>query len=135
MKLYINENAAWQNTLSLQSNEIPRFEKILGEALTATFNAEENMDEGLALKRQLLLQKNEMSELTVELDVQQWRLQNESKNNFIYNIQVLCSQDILKERIKHMEERYEDLKINFTKHLPANPEIIVKCSRGELLPQ
>jgi endo-1,4-beta-D-glucanase Y len=118
VNLFMTENADWQKTLSEQSNQLPLLEKMLEEVAmesAAPEDYETIVDNHF--RQQLVKQKEDILLLNNELDVQQQRLQNDSKLNAVYDTQALCFQDILRDRIKNVEKNYVDLKCNFMKYL------------------
>ncbi len=120
VQLYVNENKEWQKKLSSQSNELPRLEEMLQEVLTVVdLPGKEVISGDLALLDQLNKQRLRMKELNTELDMQQWRLENDTLHNPIHELQLLCKQDILRECIKEVEKRYADLKCSLLKFIPS----------------
>ncbi len=119
-RLYLNENMEWQKKLSFQNNELPGLEEMLQEVLTVIgLPGKEVTDGDLVILSQLNKQKIRMKELNTELDVQQWRLENDTIHTPVHELQLLCNQDILRERIKEIEKRYVDLKCSLLKYIPV----------------
>ena len=58
-----------------------------------------------------------MTKLNTALDQQQQRLKTDTATKYLYDIDSLCSQDILRDRIKEIEKKYLELKYNFMKFL------------------
>lgn len=120
VQLYVNENREWQKKLSLHSDELPRLEKMLQKVLPIVDLPGEEINNGdLALLDQLNKQRIRMKELNTELDMQQWRLENDTLHNPLHKLRLLCKQDILRECIKEVEKRYVDLKCTLLKYMPA----------------
>lgn len=116
--LYMNENANWQKTLTDQCNELPVLEKMLGDAMEKVDILEESeIGVDTHFRRQLVEQQQEITMLNNELSYQQQRLANDSKKNLTYDTHALCSQDILRDKIKDVEKKYVELKCNFMKFL------------------
>ncbi|GEM_PF-2361809 len=120
VQLYVNENKEWQKKISFQRSEIPLLEEMLQEVLPiADLPGKEVHNVDQALLDQLNKQKLRMKELNTELEVQQWRLENDTLHSPIHELQLLCKQDILRECIKDVEKRYADLKCSLLKFIPA----------------
>jgi hypothetical protein len=118
LKLYMTENNGWQKTLTEQSNEIPLMEKMLVDAIIkAEMLEEEEIGVDIHFRQQLVKQQEALSQLNNELGIQQQRLSADSISNSDYDTHALCSQDILRDRIKEVEKSYVELKCNFMKYL------------------
>lgn len=112
--LYLDENAGWLKVITSQSDEIPVLEKILSEKENAIEN---KAAEKRYFKSQFQQQQEQMTKLNNELSEQQDRLQKDANLRSLYDIESLCSQDILRDRIKEVEQRYIDLKCSFMRFL------------------
>ncbi|MBL0356991.1 MAG: hypothetical protein IPP72_08940 [Chitinophagaceae bacterium] len=112
--LYLDENAGWLKVLTTQADEIPVLEKILYEKENTIEN---KVAEKEHFKNLLHQQHEQMKELNNELDKQQQRLTVDAAGESLYDIESLCSQDILRNRIKDVEQRYIDLKCSFMRFL------------------
>jgi hypothetical protein len=118
LNLYMNENNGWQKTLKAQSSEIPVLEKMLGDAIVhAEMLEEEEIGVDIHFRQQLIKQQEALEQLNDELGMQQKRLADDSISNSIYDTHALCSQDILRDRIRDVEKNYVELKCNFMKYL------------------
>lgn len=118
VKMYMNENAGWQETLNVQANEIPKLEKMLGEIITPfSIMNEDEIGSDIHFRQQLILQQQAMQQLNIDLEAQQKRLEYDNLQQAVYDIHSLCSQDILRERIKEVEKSYVELKCDFMKFL------------------
>lgn len=118
----MNENAGWQKTLIEQEKEIPLLEKMLGNVMIETdiTKIEENeIGVDSHFRQQLIKQHKEFEQLNKALNMQQKRLAEDSICNLTYDTQALCSQDILRDRIKDAEKNYVELKCNFMKYLSS----------------
>lgn len=116
--LYRHENETWQKILSAQCNEMPRLEELLTETKTGIdLQAMREMNQ--QLRDQLLLQKERADKLNSELEVQQQRLELGSNKDTLYDLHLLCAQDILRQRIGELQKRYHDLKSSFLNFMPA----------------
>lgn len=116
----MNENNGWKKAINEQVSEIPVLEKMLTVAVHDTHpGTQEKLRSENHFNRQLLLQQKEMHKLNLEIDRQQERLEkdceNETENK--YDFDTLCTQEILRERIKAIEKNYIDLKCNFMNYL------------------
>ncbi len=114
--LYLNENEGWLKTISTQANEIPVLEKMLVEK-EATITDDKSIEEKVHFRNALIFQQDQMKQLNNELDEQQQRLEKDVAKKSLYDINALCSQDILRDRIREVEKRYIELKCNFMKFL------------------
>ena len=63
------------------------------------------------------MQQEEMIQLNTALDQQQQRLKTDTAKKYLYDIDSLCSQDILRDRTKEIEKKYIELKCGFMKFL------------------
>jgi len=116
----MSENSTWRKAIISQEKEIPTFRRMLA----TTSEKKRSVDaEGLVandiFSKELLMQQKEMRQLNHDIDVQQRRLTRdcecEAENK--YDIDTLCSQDILRDRIKAIEKHYIDLKCNFMNYI------------------
>ena len=119
VQLYMKEKQEWQEKLSFQNSELPRLEEMLKEVSTVVSSPVKGVNNSLNLMDQINKQKLRMKELNTELEVQQWRLENDTLRNPMDALQVLCTQDILRERIKYVEKKYADLKCSLLKYIPV----------------
>lgn len=116
--LYMNENKDWQSTLVARQHEVLQMEKMLVQAvLVEDLPAEDETGTDLHFYQQLMEHQQSFEQLNNELQVQQERLANDSKNKSTYDTEALCTQDILRERIRDIEKRYAELKCNFMQYL------------------
>ncbi|MEN9571155.1 MAG: hypothetical protein RL172_2386 [Bacteroidota bacterium] len=114
--LYLHENASWMATIHHQAQEIPVLEKLLVQneaAITDDKSKEERHHFCNAFSRQ----QQQMNLLNTELKQQQQRLTKDAAAKALYDIDALCSQDILRDRIQEIEKRYVELKCSFMKFL------------------
>jgi hypothetical protein len=119
LKLYLNENEGWLETLKLHTNEIPAMKTML-TAIDTSETAAETEKRGKDLfNSQLAIQQLEMQLLNEEFNLQQERLKKDSETDIRYDIDAFCTQDILRERIKAIEKMYIDLKCNFMNYVAA----------------
>jgi hypothetical protein len=118
-RLFINENAGWQNAIKAQVKEIPQLKIMLANVQNA-----DNIN-GLADKTgtdiffnsELMMQQNEMKKLDEAIEEQQKRLLKDCDLKNQQDIDAFCNQDILRQRIKAIEKTYIDLKCNFMNYL------------------
>lgn len=118
-RLYINENSSWLKTISNQTEEIPALEKLLA-VKNIESNNNQSQQENTHFRNALLQQKEEMQQLNTALDLQQQRLKNDAEKKTLYDIDALCSQDILRDKIKEIEKKFIELKCNFMKYVSTN---------------
>ena len=116
VQLYLAENAGWMKILIAQKDEIPELKKMLPTEKIVKNEERINVEKGL-FTIELTKQQEEMTKLNTELDQQQQRLKNDTAKNYLYDIDSLCSQDILRDRIKEIEKKYIELKCSFMKFL------------------
>lgn len=114
--LYINENEHWLKTIITQESEIPVFEKMLVNN-EAVITDDESIGIKVHFSKELELHHEQMKQLNTELGIQQQRLEKDAAQKSLYDINALCSQDILRDRIKDVEKKYIELKCNFMKFL------------------
>jgi len=69
--------------------------------------------------RELRMQEEEMIKLNKALIQQQERLKTDTAEKYLYDIDTLCNQDILRDRIKEIEKKYVELKCSFMKFLAS----------------
>lgn len=117
IQLYLAENAGWLKIISAQKDELPELEKMLpgGRVIETNDSAEKKL-----FKKELIQQQEAMTQLNQALDVQQQRLEKDTATRHLYDIDTLCSQDILREKIREIEKKYIELKCSFMKFLAAN---------------
>jgi len=112
--LFINENEGWEKTISTQSAELPELEELLGdkEEAIASHPAEKAYFQEI-----LNTLKEELRQLSSLLKEQQERLQEVVAAEKLYNFDALCSQDILRDRIRDVQQRFIEWKCNFLRYL------------------
>ncbi len=116
VQLYLAENAGWMKILIAHHDEIPELKKMLpGEKITEN-DDKVNIEKGL-FRTELTKQQEEMTKLNTALGQQQQRLKTDTAKQYLYDIDSLCSQDILRDRIKEIEKKYIELKCSFMKFL------------------
>lgn len=119
LKLYLNENEGWLQTLKLHTSEIPAMKTML-TAIDTSETTVENEKRGKDLfNSQLAVQQSAMQLLNEEFNQQQERLKKDSETDIRYDIDAFCTQDILRERIKAIEKMYIDLKCSFMNYVAA----------------
>jgi hypothetical protein len=116
VQLYLAENAGWMKILITQKDEIPELKKLLPGEMTAENDDRINIEKNL-FRKELTMQQQEMTQLNTALDQQQQRLKTDTAKQYLYDIDSLCSQDILRDRIKELEKKYIELKCSFMKFL------------------
>lgn len=114
--LYLNENEHWLKTIITQESEIPVLEKMLVDN-EAVITDDESIETKVHFSKELELHHQQMKQLNTELGIQQQRLEKDAAQQSLYDINALCSQDILRDRIKDVEKKYIELKCNFMKFL------------------
>lgn len=117
-RLYHSENNGWQKAIQLQVSEIPEMEKMLKEI----FVMEEPQNKKKLIGKDLFeaalkQQQEEMKILNKEIDDQQKKLKVNEVFDMNACIDVFCTQDILRERIKNIEKKYLELKCNLLYYL------------------
>jgi len=112
------ENADWMKTIVAQADEIPALKKMLNDG-----NIDEENDKSIIenelFNKELSSQQEEMTKLNAALYQQQERLKTDTARKYLYDIDSLCSQDILRDRIKEIEKKYIELKCSFMKFLAS----------------
>lgn len=120
VNLYMDENRNWQDALAVRKHEVLKMEKMLVQAvLVDDAAAEDESGTDVHFYQQLMKQHQSFEELNNELQVQRERLVYDSKNKSVYDTEALCTQDILRERIRDIEKRYAELKCSFMQYLSA----------------
>jgi hypothetical protein len=114
--LYLDENAGWLKVITTQADELPVLEKILHEKESGI---EDMVAEKDHFTKLLQLQHEQMKQLNNELSAQQSRLEKDAAGTSLYDIESLCSQDILRDRIREVEGKYVELKCNFMRFMSA----------------
>jgi hypothetical protein len=112
--LFINENDGWEKTISDQAEEIPALESLLADKkeVIASHPAEQAYFQEVLTKV-----KDELRQLSKLLQEQQQRLREVVSAEKLYNFDALCSQDILRDRIRDVQQRFIELKCNFLRYL------------------
>jgi len=118
VQLYLAENAGWLKTIVTQADEIPVFKKMLNNSIMAEDDYKTGIEKDL-FDKEFSLQEEEMTKLNTALHQQQKRLKTDEVKKYLYDIDSLCSQDILRDRIKEIEKKYIELKCNFMKFLAS----------------
>ena len=114
VQMYLTENAGWLKIIVTHTKEIPVMKKLL----TMSKLGEEGPAQQL-FNRDFSLQQVEMAALNSALVQQQKRLKKDTSNQQLYDIDSLCSQDILRDRIKDAERKYIELKCSYMKYLAS----------------
>lgn len=112
--LYLDENAGWLKVITTQADELPVLEKILYDNEAGIENMVAEKDH---FRKLLQLQHAQMQQLNSELSAQQSRLEKDAAGTSLYDIESLCSQDILRDRIREVEQKYIELKCNFMRFM------------------
>ncbi len=112
-RLFMSENAGWQDTIKAQVNEIPAMLESALHGISETVKK----DRDTILRQLLVKQKNEMKQLDDDIETQQQRLVKDCELSNQYDIDAFCTQDILRERIRAIEKAYIDLKCNFLNYV------------------
>jgi len=118
VQLYLAENAGWMKMLVAQKNELPQLEQLLQMENTMEVNYKTEIEKKLFVK-ELALQQEEMNKLNTALDQQQQRLKKDTEKKYLHDIDSLCNQDILRDKIKEIEKKYIELKCSFMKFLAS----------------
>jgi hypothetical protein len=120
-RLFINENSDWLKAIGEQSTEIPVLTGLLEDASGVAGEIPEKSFTDDHFKKQLFLQKKNMEELNAAIEEQQKRLEINSRNVMEgkYDVDTLCTQDILRDRIRAIEKNFIELKCNFMKYLSS----------------
>ncbi len=116
VQLYLAENAGWMKIIVAQKNEIPELKKMLPREKIVENDDRINAEKDL-FRNELTMQQEEMIQLNTALNQQQQRLKTDTAKKYLYDIDSLCSQDILRDRIKEIEKKYIELKCSFMKFL------------------
>jgi len=112
------ENADWMKTIIAQADEIPALKKMLNDGNMDEEN-DKSVIENELFNKELSSQQEEMTKLNAALYQQQERLKTDTTRKYLYDIDSLCSQDILRDRIKEIEKKYIELKCSFMKFLAS----------------
>ena len=118
-RLFMNENAGWQNAIKAQVKEIPQLKIMLANVQNAD-NINGPADKtgtDIFFNSELMQQQNEMKKLDEAIEEQQKRLLQDCDLKNQQDIDAFCNQDILRQRIKAIEKTYIDLKCNFMNYL------------------
>jgi len=118
VQLYMAENADWMKTIVAQADEIPALKKMLNDGNIDEEN-DKSVIENELFNKELSSQQEEMTKLNAALYQQQERLKTDTARKYLYDIDSLCSQDILRDRIKEIEKKYIELKCSFMKFLAS----------------
>lgn len=78
-----------------------------------------SINEKKYFQQQLDDQQQELHHLKLEMNEQDGRLRDDAVTCSLYDVNALCSQDILRDRIKEIEKRYIELKHDFMKFLSS----------------
>jgi hypothetical protein len=114
----MDENAGWLKTVIAHEDEISVLKQMLNGNITEA-NDKKSIEKEL-LNKELSLQEEEMTKLNSALNQQQEKLQTASTKKYPHAaINSLWSQDLLRERIKEVEQKYIALKSSFLKFLAA----------------
>lgn len=122
-KVLLNENEGWQKFIGIQCREVPELEKLLDEMPVEDTrrNIEEVSKSKHFFQTSFSAQQSEMELINTELSEQQKRLLTDCELNDapVYDIDTVCKQDILREKIKELERKYLELKCNFMTYLSS----------------
>jgi len=116
----MDENSGWRKTIAMQAREIPILEEMLAVTVNdTTLQVSRKQSNEVHFSRQMESQFREMTQLNFAIDQQQKRLARDCENEAEgrYDIDALCTQDILRERIKMTEKGFIELKCNFMNYL------------------
>ena len=119
LRLYHSENSGWHKAIELQVHEIPEMEKMLKDTMIMG-ESEHNTDERTGkhlFTEELKKQQKEMEKLNKEIEDQQNKIKVNESFDMNTCIDVFCTQDILRERIKNIEKKYLELKCNLLYYL------------------
>jgi hypothetical protein len=123
---FMEENSNWKDTIKAHATEIPSWEKMLAAAMDKKekenptkkdmhSSTETDISPSL-FSGQLLQQHKEMIELHAAIVAQENRLIKNCEAKKEHDLESLNTQDILRDRIKEIEQSYIKLKQNFTKY-------------------
>lgn len=115
---YRDEYSGWMKTISSLASEIPLLEKMLTEK-EVNMKDDYSIEEKKFFQKQLESQQQQVQQLNRDMNNQEERLREDAAQQSLYDINALCSQDILRDRIKEIEKRYIELKYDFMKFLSA----------------
>lgn len=118
-QVYVKENETWEKFINLQYNEVPELEKLLQEVPAK--ESEITKKNKTFFQDSFQQQQNIMKEVNAALTDQQKRLNgaNSQIKGEEDEIDMLCRQDILREKIKEVEKKYLELKCNFMTYLSS----------------
>ena len=114
--MFINENEGWEKTITSQSNEIPILKELLTDKPDTGVSPS---SESAYFQEALSNLKKELSMLSELLKEQQQRLNDDIVAMEFYNFDALCSQDILRNRIREAQQHFIEMKCNFLRYLSA----------------
>ncbi len=112
--LFIHENEGWEQTISHQSDELPDLEALLSDKEEAIASHPAEQAYFQELLNSLKVEFRQLSNLLTE---QQQRLREVVTTETLYNFNALCAQDILRDRIRDVQQRFIELKCNFLRYL------------------
>lgn len=115
---YLDENSRWMRTTRSLAEEIPSLKKMLTDK-GAAMKDDYSINEKKYFQQQLENQQQEIKKLNEQMNEQEGRLREDAARHSLYDVNALCSQDILRDRIKEIEKRYIELKYDFMKFLSA----------------
>jgi hypothetical protein len=125
-RLFMEENSNWKETIKAHATEIPSWEKMLAAAMDKKekensakkkihSSSEADISPSL-FSSQILQQHTEMIELHAAIVAQEKRLMMHCEAKKEHDMESLNTQDILRDRIKEIEQSYVELKRNFIKY-------------------
>jgi hypothetical protein len=111
---FINENQGWLQSLEVYRSEIPEMQQLLSDIEAGeTLTLQERDTCRFHFREMLLHQQQEMQRVANNLARQQVRLGRDCASNAIYDIEALCQQDIIRERVRQLQKTFVDLKCSF----------------------
>lgn len=116
---FINENKGWRKMLKLQEEELPVMEKQLADAIynPATISRDEDVKANLFFRDSFNHHAGEQRQLHEMLEAQQQRLNTDCTEHTDYDIETMCNQEILRDRMCAAEQHFAVLKSNFMTYL------------------